>query len=106
MKNLTNCLCIIFLVAACSLGCNKSSNNYSTTDHTVGITNLRTWSGSANGYYKGDTMITVGTTLWALHFARNIVDTSFAIAKINGFVVSVLGTALDYQFTDSITTQT
>ena len=110
MKKITNCTGLIFIAAMCSLGCNKTSNNYSTTDHTVGITKLRSWSGTADGYNKGDTMISTSIglrdTVWALHFARNIVDTSFSIAKINGFAISVLGTPLDYISTDSITTKT
>jgi len=110
MKIFVSFISIIFLVAVLSFGCNKSSNNYSTTDHTVGMTSLRSWSGTANGYYKGDTMMSIGIglrdTIWALHFARTISDTSFSIAKLNGFVISVLGTPLNYQSTDSITTKT
>jgi len=107
MKNLLSCTSALFFIALLSWGCNKGNNSYTTTDHTVGMIAVRSWSGTSGGFYKGDTAIgTNPDSVWALHFARVITDTSFSVQKINGFALSVLGYMLDYQSTDSLTTQT
>jgi hypothetical protein len=86
------------------ISCTKNNNNYSSADHTVGLANKTyKWTGTANGYTKGDTLFTGDTTHheWPKIYSRTIVDTSFMIQKINGFEIAVLGAPINYISTDS-----
>jgi len=86
--------------------CTKSSN-YSNTDHTVGLVNVsRHWSGYSKGYIKGDTLIPPATSsqVAALYYYHNIPDSFFAVQKVNGYLVSVMGTYMNYLTTDSVHT--
>jgi hypothetical protein len=107
MKNLRMYPGCILVAAICSFGCNKSGNNFSTTDHTLGLTNSRSWSGTTHGYANGDTTVNTVSgprdTIGALYFSRILVDTFFSIVKINGFEASVLGTPVAYRSTDPVT---
>lgn len=83
-------------------GCNKSSNNYSSTDHTVGMLTPRQWTGVSSGFTPGDS--TIGITVhhgWPVHFSRNIADTTAIVQKIDGFTIKVMGTTLAWRTTDS-----
>ena len=85
--------------------CSKKSNPYTTgPNHAMGMTNTRMWSGNSKGYVQGDTVLLPDTShiAWPKRFSRIITDTSFAIVRINDFLVSVLGTTLNYRSTDSI----
>jgi hypothetical protein len=97
----------IAVATICSIGCNKSSNNFSTTDHTVGLTNSRTWSGTTHGYKNGDTVVNTSIgprdTIGALYFANTISSQTFSIVKVNGFEATVLGTPVIYRSTDPVT---
>lgn len=105
MKNLIYLSALVSSIIIVFGACNKSSNSYTVTDHTVGMVNVRLWSGTANGYTKGDTLLTSGDTTytaWPKIYSRLIHDSSFSVQKINGFEVSVLGTPLAYRLTDSV----
>jgi hypothetical protein len=92
-----------FMCIASFWGCNKDANNYSTADHTAQVIIPRSWKGTVNGYFKGDTTIPPDTTHyeWAKIYNRVITDTSFVISKVDGFAVSALGITLSYRLTDS-----
>lgn len=100
MKNYTVIACA--LMAALCFSCNKNSNTYSTTDHTVGMVDLRHWAGTSQGFALGDSVISGTSTPWPKHFYRTISDTSFAVQKINGFSINMLGYVLSYRSTDSV----
>ncbi len=100
MKKLLYSACAL---ALCVASCSKSSNNYTVTDHTVGMVGIRHWTGSKDGYTPGDT--TIMSTVhhaWPLHFSHLITDTTFAIEKINGFSINMVGFVLAYRTTDSV----
>ena len=100
MKHALQISVIIMLIIVFS-NCTKTSKDYSTTDHTTGMTKMHSWSGTADGYIPGDTVIAPkDTVLWALHFAHNYVDTFFAVQKINGFELSLMGAFVQYRSTD------
>jgi len=105
MKNLLNLSSFLFCIIIVAIACSKSGNNYSTTDHTVGVIQSRSWTGTANGYLQGDTIEfpppDVTHVPWAYAFNRVIADTSFPVTRINGFEISALGTMLTYKATDS-----
>ncbi len=91
-------------ICVIAYGCTKKAD-YSQTDHTVGLTSkMRTWSGTTNGYYKGDTLIPPATTNedWAKIFNRIITDSTFAVLKVDGFAVSVPGMTMIYRDTDHV----
>ncbi len=88
------------LFTACSKG-----GGYTPVDHTTGMTRIRSWSGTAAGFYQGDTVILGATKTWALTYNHVISDTSLAVQKINGFLLSFMGKTMKYISTDSITTQ-
>jgi hypothetical protein len=95
---------LALLICVMAYGCTKKAN-YSQADHTVGLTSkMRTWSGTSNGYYKGDTLIPPSTSTedWAKLFNSTITDTSFAVLKVNGFAVSVPGMTMIYRDTDYV----
>lgn len=92
------------LLVGAICACNKSSNNYSITDLTTGMITERLWSGQIYGYAKGDTLYRPTDTVrteWPKAYNRIITDTSFAIIKINGFAVNIMGTTLGYKSTDA-----
>jgi len=108
MKNLSLPVFLLFCTTLVFISCSKGGNSYTNTDHTVGMTDLKTWSGIAYGYYKGDTVLQGDTAhiVWANTFYRVITDTSFSVQKINGYQVNALETLLNYISSDSITTKT
>jgi hypothetical protein len=104
MKHTTRNFLYALLAATAIYGCSKS-NNYTTTDHTTGITGkVRSWSGATSGYVKTDTVIMpdTNTVNWATFFNRTISDSFFAVMEVNGFQVSVFGTPFNYLTTDSV----
>src|SRR4051812_43906650 len=105
MKNLILYISLFFIFIVIS-GCHRNDNNYTAADHTVGMLNVRTWSGTANGNTAKDTLIGTTNTKWLAHFSRTITDTTFAVQKIDGFSISILGTTLQFVSTDSVTTKT
>ena len=93
---------IILIITVVAYGCTKKAN-YSPADHTVSLTaKARIWSGTTDGYYKGDTLIPPSTTNedWAKIFNRVITDSSLAVLKVNGFAIGVPGMTLIYRDTD------
>jgi hypothetical protein len=105
MKNLIlfpiGIFCLLIFISGC-----KDDDNYAAADHTIGMLSLRHWSGNVHGNMAIDTPIGGTTTKWPGAFLRLIPDTLFAVQKIDGFSVSILGATLKYISTDSTTTQT
>jgi len=104
MKRLIYTVSILSGTSLLMYSCSKGGGNYSVADHTTGIANVvRSWSGTANGFVQGDTIIPPATASvpWPKAYSRTITDTSFAVQKINGFAVAVLGYTLNYLTTDS-----
>lgn len=98
---------VLFLsVLACAgiISCNKQNNNYSLADHTAGMITDRQWSGNIYGYSKGDTLFPGDTAHyeWPKVFSRIITDSSFAVSRVNGFAVSIMGYTLNYRTTDEV----
>ncbi len=95
-------LAIAAMICIMTYACTKKAD-YSQTDHTVGLTSkMRSWSGSSDGHYKGDTLIPPATANedWAKIFNRIITDSSFSVQKVNGFAVSIPNMTLIYRDTD------
>lgn len=99
MRKLTLAL-LPSLAIAVIFSCNKKKNDYTSTDNTVGMTSLRSWHGVRNGKMKKDTTVS-GTATNTVASYSNIIDTSFAIQKENGFTIMFLGSELRYRVTDS-----
>lgn len=89
-------LCII-------ASCNKKDNNYSNTDYTRGMTNVRHWAGPFDGFVAGDTVY-MGTLRhdWPKHYQRTKTDTAFSIISVDGYDINVLGAVLPYRKTDAV----
>ena len=105
MKNPARIFAITFFMCILTISCAKKNNYYSIgVDNTTGMITGRIWSGNTAGYTKGDTLIPPDTAHIPCpkSFGHNIIDTSFSIVKINAYLVSVLGTRLNYRFTDSV----
>src|ERR1022692_3341214 len=105
MKKIFHTVSVFCFIVWAFLSCSKGGNNYSAADHTVGLVNIiRAWSGTANGYIKGDTMYPGDTThyAWPKAYSRVITDTTFPVQKVNGFDVSVLAENINYSSTDSV----
>ncbi len=104
MRRTRNMLLISLLATAAIYSCKKGSNDYSVTDHTTGMVKMRSWSGTASGYVKTDTVLLPDTAHvdWASLFNQSITDTSFSVEKINGFQVSVLAMPFNYVLTDTV----
>ena len=104
MKNLIKYTLFVALILVGITSCVKKKN-YSNADHTAGMGGSRSWSGTANGFYKGDTLLSTTDTThspWPKVFSRVLTDTLFPIVKVNGYMISVLGTPLAYRTTDSV----
>lgn len=104
MKNLLlslSILSVVIFVTSC-----KKQPNYSAADHTVGLTAVHLWSGNAHGNTQKDTLISGNSTKWLAAFNHNIIDSSFAIQKVDGYSISVLGATLQWVTTDSFTDKT
>jgi hypothetical protein len=102
MKHLVGSLVLLFAVMLIFPGCKKNSNNYSVTDHTVGMNKVRTWTGYSNGYYYGDTSWAGKDITWPKWYMYTTTDSPCAVLPVNGFVVNVMGRILNWRSTDSV----
>jgi len=100
VKNLFSALICGLILLGLVFSCNKDNNNYELADYTLGMINSRTWHGYTYGYVKGDTVISGATMDWPKGFSRTI-DTTFAIFKVNSFVLDAAGARIKFFTIDS-----
>ena len=93
---------LLLFIILVIFSCGKNTNNYSVTDHTVGMVKIRAWSGYTYGYARGDTLWDTVHVAWPEYFYHTITDTSFSVQKINGFAINVDGVVLIFRTVDSV----
>ncbi len=102
MKNLFPTLVFALILLGLVFSCNKDNNNYEVADYTRGMLESRRWQGRAYGYIKGDTLIPPATDSidWPKYYYRNM-DTTFALSRVNAFVLDVAGKRVKFLSIDS-----